>query len=435
MWASFRPPVGALASVFASFAVESRAQHSSPYQKQQWFRTAVADSLPPTSIHRKQQCFRTIFADGPPSMLLAPISCDSVLQSLVFVRPKGPSVMLTPPRPTWTEMLSGTTSAGTVASACSGGALVLQAGPYHSVWLRVPVASSPAEAIAAELPVGDFSEVARTWLAAFQKTGREAAFYVALPESSPFVPEAVRWLQTNGFSFHHYNPPPTIPTSENCSAASAVTGDGNGELIYYRWCGRGDDRVPSFATSGEGVGVVLLSPDECSVLLVWENGNWKTVTGAVDTGEGVLGAATRELSEEVGVQVDPSFKARYVGGWHFARRTDSRMNDSMHIIVLRAQSREFCVNKDEITAAKWFDLDKLPLPTETFAPGYWIVPFDSGVSGKYGLNSLHVRFLGSFRQGCSFVCHQESERLVYEAPRAGTSSIPVRTTTVVPAGV
>ena len=202
-----------------------------------------------------------------------------------------------------------------------------------------------------------------------------------------------------------------------------------------RWCGRGGDRVPSFATSGEGVGVVLLSPDECSVLLVLENGNWKTVTGTVDTGEGVLSAAIRELSEEVGARVDSSFEARYVGGWHIASRTDCRVNDTMHIIVLRAQSLEFCVDEDEISLAKWFRFDDLPLPGESFAPGYWIVPFDSGVPGKSGLNSFHARFLGSFRRGFSLVCHHEVARVVYEAPRAGASSTPVTAAEVVPGGV
>ena len=51
------------------------------------------------------------------------------------------------------------------------------------------------------------------------------------------------------------------------------------------------------------------------VLLVWEYGNWKPVSGAVDEGESKLEAARREAGEEVGVQLDASFAPVYVGGW------------------------------------------------------------------------------------------------------------------------
>ena len=40
--------------------------------------------------------------------------------------------------------------------------------------------------------------------------------------------------------------------------------------------------VPCYATSIEGVGALVLSPDEKKVLLVWEYGNCKPLSGAVD---------------------------------------------------------------------------------------------------------------------------------------------------------
>ena len=49
--------------------------------------------------------------------------------------------------------------------------------------------------------------------------------------------------------------------------------------MYYRWNGdAAHDMVPAYSTSIEGGGLVL-SPDESKVLLIWEYGNWKPITG------------------------------------------------------------------------------------------------------------------------------------------------------------
>ena len=84
--------------------------------------------------------------------------------------------------------------------------------------------------------------------------------------------------------------------------------------MYYRWNGdAAHDMVPAYSTSIEGVGGLVLSPDESKVLLIWEYGNWKPITGAVDDGESALTACRREMREECGVQMDEAFAPVFVG--------------------------------------------------------------------------------------------------------------------------
>ena len=104
--------------------------------------------------------------------------------------------------------------------------------------------------------------------------------YVALSERSIDAAH-VRCLLDKGFRFYHHRTSP----------------EGEDELVYYAWPDRPDfpDKVPPYATSTEGVGAILLSPDERRVLLVWEYGCWKMPTGAVDAGESALSALRREV--------------------------------------------------------------------------------------------------------------------------------------------
>ncbi|CAD7927469.1 unnamed protein product [Amoebophrya sp. A25] len=94
-----------------------------------------------------------------------------------------------------------------------------------------------------------------------------------------------------GFQFHHaWNKRETEPPSDH-------------ELLYYRWMGTEKDRVPPFATTQGGIGALVLNPTQEKLLLVHEYGWWKPVTGMVGHNENKLGAAARECFEEVGVRV------------------------------------------------------------------------------------------------------------------------------------
>ena len=130
--------------------------------------------------------------------------------------------------------------------------------------------------------------------------------------------------------------------------------------VYYRWLGDpAHDMVPGYATSIEGVGALVLSPDETKVLLVWEYGSWKHVGGAIDEGESVLTTLARECREEVGIELDAAFAPVSVGGWQISRARDDVVNDNFRAFVVRAASEEVHCDMNEISQAKWFDAKEL----------------------------------------------------------------------------
>ena len=77
----------------------------------------------------------------------------------------------------------------------------------------------------------------------------------------------------------------------------------------------------------EGVGALILSPDNSEVLLVWEHGHWKMITGNLDGCDSVVGTMRREVTEECGVELHDD--AHVVGGWQDAQAYDARGNNSL----------------------------------------------------------------------------------------------------------
>mmetsp|Transcript_9821 Transcript_9821/g.22311 ORF Transcript_9821/g.22311 Transcript_9821/m.22311 type:complete len:277 (-) Transcript_9821:944-1774(-) len=228
--------------------------------------------------------------------------------------------------------------------------IVLQQGPYESLWIRLGsggMAMAGAELLAEQIDAS---------VAAHKTTG---ALYVALAEEQLQHEHIATLLQRN-FKFHHYR------AQAGCA----------GELVYYLWPGDGVDKVPHYSTSIEGVGALLLAPDEKSVLLVWEYGVWKTPTGAVDEGEGSLRALKREIREEVGLAVDDSFAPLHLGGWQLSEARDRRVNDNFNFYVMRASDFATRVDDDEISDARWFSIDELRKLSES--PGNAVEPAIGG---------------------------------------------------------
>ena len=222
--------------------------------------------------------------------------------------------------------------------------MLWQRGPYQSWWLRLGVGHRPLPSYATL--AGAVDEAIRRAAAV---TGG-AAVYVGVHEletDSVFL----GLLRARGFRYHHYQKP---------EVGGAHSDWHTGEFIYYRWMGdQGHDMVPSYATSIEGVSALYLSPDESKVLLIWEYGNWKFVTGAVDEAESSLGSLIRELSEEVGGAVDPAFAPRYVGGWQLSAARDRLVNDNFSVYAVRAATEDFAIDHAEVVAARWFSIAEL----------------------------------------------------------------------------
>merc|ERR1711957_552665 len=130
------------------------------------------------------------------------------------------------------------------------------------------------------------------------------------------------------------------------------------ELLYYRWLGSGVDMVPSYTTAHEGVGALVLSPEKDAVLLVWEYGNWKMITGNLDGCDGVVATVRREVLEECGMDLEDDLKV--VGGWQDARAYDACGNNVFTIFTATAKHRNIKVDGKEIERARWFPLASLP---------------------------------------------------------------------------
>jgi len=250
---------------------------------------------------------------------------------------------LGPPRPSPAETRDGTTVTGRLL--VRNGAVV-QRGPFGSLWLRLGCVGREVPSPEVMLSLLD------TLLSAQALAELPGAVYVALPESGIDAPH-IRGLLDGRFSFHHYRKPE--------EEGDHISRTGGGEFVYYRWPDgvEQEDRVPAYATAIEGVGALLLSPDEQAILLVWEYGVWKQPTGAVDKGEGKLRAIKREVFEEVGLDLDDSFAPLYLGGYQTCRSRDQQVNDNFSIFAVRVLPGTVCIDGSEIVEARWFRINEL----------------------------------------------------------------------------
>jgi 8-oxo-dGTP pyrophosphatase MutT (NUDIX family) len=166
------------------------------------------------------------------------------------------------------------------------------------------------------------------------------ALYCAIPETL-FRGAYAHVLKARGYAFWNHE-------------------ESSGELIYYRWCNTAcASRVPRYATSIEGGGLIVLSPCETRTLCVYELGRWCFPGGAVEYDETSLEAAVRESREECGVELDDAFQLQLAGGWNIAAARDHRINDHFLIYVGRARSEALHLDEHEITEAKWVPLATL----------------------------------------------------------------------------
>lgn len=128
---------------------------------------------------------------------------------------------------------------------------------------------------------------------------------------------------------------------------------------YYKWLLKDvEDKVHPYATSTAGATAMILSPDEQSVLLVYEK-MWKPVTGSTSFSEYSLNTAIREASEEVGIKLDVNFVPRLIGLWNIGGRCGKKINDTMFCYIMKAESTNLQLDEFEISKAKWFKIDDL----------------------------------------------------------------------------
>ena len=134
----------------------------------------------------------------------------------------------------------------------------------------------------------------------------------------------------------------------------------NNTYQYYKWLLDDiEDKVHPYATSTAGATTMILSPDEQSVLLVYEMDMYKPVTGADHFGDISLNTSLREAEEEVGIQIDYDFVPKVIGFWNIGGRCGGKINNVMTCYIIKAKSLELKLDNFEITVAKWFKIEDL----------------------------------------------------------------------------
>jgi len=171
---------------------------------------------------------------------------------------------------------------------------------------------------------------------------KSGAVYVAIPQSLLQSDVMTLLGKEAGYKFYTHN-------------------EEREEMIWYTWTRENmESRVPSYATSIEGGGALVLSPDESEVLLVWEFGRWGRSGGAVDLGESCLEAAKREVAEETGLTLDDSFAPLLGLGYQMPCSRDGKINDHFLYFILKARrDSELKLDTTEIEKAKWFKIETL----------------------------------------------------------------------------
>jgi len=213
--------------------------------------------------------------------------------------------------------------------------VVIQAGRYGSKWIRL---------------LEDFQTVPSAadltrWLDEAQDTS--SAVYFALPQKAlndPAIHELMTVINSRHYKFYTcYN------------IGDYMTN----ELIWYKWTAPLPDRVPRYASSIEGGGVVVVSPDESEVLLAEDYGRWGRCGGACEPGENVLECALRECEEETQCQIDSSIPPLLGLVYNQPNARDGIINDHFMLFIVRAKSTDLVVDKTELTDARWFPIAEL----------------------------------------------------------------------------
>lgn len=299
---------------------------------------------------------------------------------------------LVPPRPNESERKNEMTPLGPLKRLRG---LIIQKGPFDSIFIRAGCVPKS--------PWADLWRTLKTVVAHYKNTEIERlnevmkAFETGAATKKP-IPRAIYvavslhamqaidfgYLVEHGFRFHHYREaghgatpkePSLVSTASTVdggetaspnskrraadkhkSSASELTG--TSELVYVVEPAESlgmKGMVPSYSTSIEGATALCLSPDGAKVLLVWERGAWSTPGGAVDPGESKVETLSRELREEVGVELDEEAEIQYLGGWSAGRARDNLSNDSFSAFVVRLKSEHQKVDHQEIHEADWFE--------------------------------------------------------------------------------
>eukprot|EP00041_Stephanoeca_diplocostata_P009231 m.140346 g.140346 ORF g.140346 m.140346 type:complete len:343 (+) comp17660_c0_seq4:170-1198(+) len=284
-----------------------------------------------------------------------------------------------------------------------GAEVIVQNGPYKSKWLRVMWVNCSGNSDCIDDILAELEDIEKN------ATG---AVYITIPNRAitQSTPDGIgRLLQAivgRGMTFY--------------------TQSSHQDLIWYKWCNPDvPNLVPTYATSIEGAGVLMLSPDETEVLLVLEWGSWGRIGGAVDPGESCFDAAVRECKEETGLDVDFSFPIKVGAVYNQPKARDGIINDHFVLFVARALTKSLGVQDGEVDATCWFSIDVLlsrwkkhidssntGAHSDTLQTGTVRLQ-DTPITGRFG--TMELAALARYREGSC----QEMQKIQGKYPAVG----------------
>ncbi len=190
--------------------------------------------------------------------------------------------------PLGSRLLSSPTSSTTLSSTPP---LILHPAPHKSVTIDPDSLPPPSDQSLQSLIEKTLEDL---------RANSTSACWVRLPIShTPYIPT----FDAVGFSLHHATPT---------------------HAAMYIWLGKGENKVPEYATHQVGVGGVVVN-DEGKILVVRELGRnyakYKLPGGLADLGEGLDEAIEREVLEETGVaaKFQTVLSFRHTHGMQFGR--------------------------------------------------------------------------------------------------------------------
>ncbi len=85
---------------------------------------------------------------------------------------------------------------------------------------------------------------------------------------------------------------------------------------------------------------------------------WALLTGHVEERETIEEAAIRELQEEIGLNINKSELYPFANG-KFTVKRENHHNTYYFYIVNNKLATDFIIQKEELSAVKWFDIDEI----------------------------------------------------------------------------
>lgn len=186
---------------------------------------------------------------------------------------------------------------------------------------------------------------------------------------------------------------------------------GNDHYTYYLWVDKTKtDKVPAYATSNEGVGALIFSPDQREILLVEEWGHWKFISGNVDPGENMITTLKREIKEEVNLEIEKDIYL--IGGWQI-NKYKGDINENFHCFKVTATNIDFKVDGLEIKKARWFPIGELlqtdgKLEEEDKNPTYASIVF-----GEMKISMMTILWLRNYKRTHGLLVMSDGKYSIY----------------------